>query len=480
MPYPKKSYFIAGLISLLVLGFLTTSVVSYLVTEDSLSDRIAEEALPLTSDNIYSEIERDLLRSILISSLMAQDTFVRDWSLDGEKNPERIIRYLEQIQERYRTTTSFFISDRTYRYYHPDGIVKTLDSEAPADAWYFRVRDINDHYEINIDWDTADRDRLSIFINYRVVDYEGNFLGVTGIGLSVNSVAELIESYQSRYGRQIYFVDREGSITVRGSDIAGANRIQDRPGLEKMSMHILTSPSTSLTYTKPDGEKVYVNSRLVPEFDWYLIVEQAESASNTRILNTLFINIGVALVITALVLAIAWFSVRGYQQKLEEMATTDKLTGAANRHVFEMIFKHDTASAMRRGDSVSLITVDIDRFKEINDTYGHAGGDAVLSGFAAIVREYFRDSDTFCRWGGDEFLILMSDCDLDCATKAAERIREAVRHHPFQFGSKQIPVTLSIGIARHLPHEELTELLKRADTALYASKNRGRDQVSLA
>ncbi len=331
----KKTYFAAGLTALLVIGFLATSIVSYFVTENSLSERIAEEALPLTSDNIYSEIERDLLRSILISSVMAHDTFVRDWTLDGEKEPERIIRYLKQIQDKYETTTSFFISDRTHKYYHPKGVIKTVKADDPADAWYFRVREINEPYEINVDWDTADRSRLSIFVNYRVSDYSGQFAGVTGIGLSVNSVAELIESYQNRYGRQIYFVDREGKITVRGNGLAEFDRIQDRPGLEKMSTRILTNPSSSITYRKPDGEKVYLNSRLVPEFNWYLIVEQAESAANSRILNALLINIGVALSITALVLTVAFFSVRGYQRRLEEMATTDKLTGAANPHVFE-------------------------------------------------------------------------------------------------------------------------------------------------
>lgn len=476
----NKTYFAAGLALLLVIGFLATSIVSYLVTEDSLSERIAEEALPLTSDNIYSEIERDLLRSILISSLMAHDTFVRDWTQGGEKEQERIVRYLTEIQKKYSTTTSFFISDRTHHYYHPDGMIKTVSPDDPADSWYFRVRELNAPYDINIDFDTADRSRLTIFINYRVTDGSGRFLGITGIGLSVNSVAELIESYQQRYGRQIYFADREGNVTIRGSGFTGADRIQDHAGLGKIATRVLTSPSTSLTYTKPDGEKVYINSRLVPEFGWYLIVEQAESAAESRLLNTLLLNILVALAITALVLTIAWFTLRGYQRRLEEMATTDKLTGAANRHVFEMIFTHDVNAANRRGDPVSLITIDIDHFKRINDRHGHDGGDATLRRFAAIVRDHIRDSDTFCRWGGDEFLILMSGCPTACALQTAERIQEAVRRHPFRCGGQEMSVTVSIGVAQHQPQETLPALVKRADAALYQSKNQGRDQVTAA
>jgi hypothetical protein len=167
----------------MIVGFLATSLTSYFVARDSLSRNISEQMLPLTSDNIYSEIQRDLLRPVLISSLMATDTFVQDWTSGGEADAERIRVYLRAIQQEYGTITAFFVSDRTRNYYHPDGIIKTVDAANPDDAWYFRVRDMREPYEINVDIDTADRTRLSIFINYRVLDSDGNYLGVTGVGL---------------------------------------------------------------------------------------------------------------------------------------------------------------------------------------------------------------------------------------------------------------------------------------------------------
>ena len=478
--HKNKTYFGAILITLLAVGFLATSVVSYFVAHNSLSQRISEETLPLTSDNIYSEIERDLLRSILISSLMAHDTFVRDWALGGEDSPDRILRYLSEIQKKYDTTTSFFISDRSRRYYHPSGVLKEVSEDDPRDAWYFRARKMNEPYEINIDFDTADRSRLTIFINYQVTDYEGEFIGITGIGLALDAVTELIESYQKRYDRQIYFVNREGDVTVRGSGYEWAENLRDRPGLETATTRILANPSASLTYERADGETAYVNTRLVPEFDWHLVVEQTKSASEERLLNTLMVNILVALAITALVLAIAYFTVRGYQQRLEEMATTDKLTGAANRHVFELIFQHVANAAGRQGDPVSLLTIDIDHFKELNDTYGHEGGDVVLGKFAEIVRRNIREADTLCRWGGDEFLVLLGSCDYANAEKTAEAIREAVRAEPMRLGGDQVTITLSMGVAERRDHEDLATLVKRADAALYESKRRGRDQVNVA
>lgn len=480
MPYRRKIVFAAALALLLLTGFLATSLISYFVAQDSLGEQIAEESLPLTSDNIYSEIDRDLLRLILISSLMAHDTFVRDWTLDGEQDADRILRYLEQIQEKYDTTTAFYVSEHTHRYYHPSGVLKTVSPDAPADAWYFRVREMRDPYEINIDQDTADPGRVTIFINYRVTDYDGDFLGATGIGLSLNAVTDLIESYQQRYGRQIYFVDREGKVALNGSGFEGPDRLQRRPGIAAYATRILTNPSVAIDYERPDGTTVYVNTRLVPEFDWYLVVEQSASQGEARIRRTFAINLAVALAFTALVSVLAYLTLRGYQRRLEQMATTDKLTGTANRQVFDLIFRHDVRLARRRGDPLSVINLDIDGFKRLNDDYGHQGGDVIMQGVIEIVRRHLRETDTICRWGGDEFVVLLNNCGLEQASKLAETIRTAVRREPVRFGREEITVTISLGVAQYQNEEAMAAFLDRADQALYEAKRAGRDRVSMA
>ena len=139
----KKLYSAIALAGVLVVGFITSSVISYFLAQDSVSDHIAEETLPLTSDNIYSEIEQDLLRSVLISSLMAHDTLLRDWTLDGEANPEKMVRYLKEIQQKYDTTTAFYVSEETRNYYHASGVLKQVSRDDEQDAWYFRARELH-------------------------------------------------------------------------------------------------------------------------------------------------------------------------------------------------------------------------------------------------------------------------------------------------------------------------------------------------
>jgi len=476
----KKMYFGIALSSVLLLGFLATSIISYFVAHESLSSRIAEETLPLTSDNIYSEIEQDLLRSVLISSLMAHDTFLRDWARKGERQPVEVLRYLQEIQSKYGTTTAFFVSDRTRYYYHPDGVLARVEEDDPKDEWYFRVRAMNDPYEINVDSDTADPQRLTIFVNYRVLGDTGEFLGATGIGLSVNSVARLIEQYQQRYGREIFFADQNGAVTLNGEGFEGARTLRERAGIQRVATQILTSPSVATSYQHPDGHTVYLNSRLIPELGWYLIVQQSRSAAEERILGTLMLNVGIALAITALVGVTGWFTVRGYQSRLEEMASTDKLTGSASRQVFDMIFDHVTRTARRHRTSVSLLAIDIDGFKAVNDEHGHAAGDAVLRALGGIFRERLRETDTLCRWGGDEFVALLPDCGSTDARRIAEDIRASVAERELHHGADVIAVTLSIGITEYRAGEDLSAVTARADQALYQSKGAGRNKVSEA
>ncbi|MCP4320420.1 MAG: hypothetical protein GY951_18265 [Psychromonas sp.] len=136
----RKIRFVLLLGTLLIFGFLFTSFVSYFTAHQSITTQVAKTTLPLTSDNIYSEIQRDLLRPIFITSMMAKDTFVRDWVLDGEQDEMAIIRYLKEIQLHYSTITSFFVSEKSHKYYHSSGLLKSVNELDKQDEWYFRIQ----------------------------------------------------------------------------------------------------------------------------------------------------------------------------------------------------------------------------------------------------------------------------------------------------------------------------------------------------
>ncbi len=415
-PYPLTKTRAIILFTLMLMGaFLLISWSSYEVARRSLNNEIEENTLPLTSDNVYSEIQQDLLRPIFISSLMAHDTFVRDWVLDHEKDPDAMIRYLGEIDRRFDTIFSFFVSDKTDRYYDPRRVLETVSEKARRDRWYFQAKGLpaDKPYFIDVRPDPEQHTHLDVFVNHKVQDYQGNFIGLTGIGISVEKVKVLIEKYEQRYNRTIYFVDKSGQVVLHGQSFNRAMNIRQQPGLGPLTTAILTVPGGSYQY-RDRGRQVLLNTRLLPEFDWYLMVEQRDHPLQRVLYITLLKNLGIGVVVSLIFLLLLWLTIGGYQRRLEQMATTDKLTGVMNRQAFELrflLYQRRHGSALQTGTPVAMAIIDIDHFKPINDYHGHGIGDRVIQHIAGIVQTSLRRSDSLCRWGGDEFLVLMPDCD---------------------------------------------------------------------
>lgn len=457
---------------LLLSGFLITSWLSYRVAHQSIETQIANDSLPLTSDTIYSEIQHDLFKPIFISSLMAQDTFVRDWKLSGEKEPEKLTKYLKEIQNKYNTVTSYFISDASKTYYHASGILKKVAENNPQDSWYFRAKDLpdNQEYEINIDYDAANPEKLAVFVNYKVFDYNNNFIGITGVGLALNKVKELIESYQKRYKRKVYFINKSGIITLHG-DNASSSVVVTQQTINTFIDEILTNNLHSFSYPNNNGT-TYLNTRFVEEFNWYLMVEQHSNTGNGALYNTLKVNILLSILVTLNVLALAHFTFNRYQKRLEMMATIDKLSGLLNRQAFEPILENNIEQSKRQKTPLSIISIDIDFFKSINDNYGHLVGDKVIKQIASICKKYSRESDALSRWGGEEFLLMLPNTDIKEASNIAQRIQLHLSTN-----NNEPKVTASFGVTKYIASEALDELLNRADKALYKAKENGRNRI---
>jgi diguanylate cyclase (GGDEF)-like protein len=164
--------------------------------------------------------------------------------------------------------------------------------------------------------------------------------------------------------------------------------------------------------------------------------------------------------------------------RVHQAATVDVLTGASTRHHFWEIAEQQVAAAVRYNRPLAALMLDIDHFKPVNDTYGHAVGDAVLGEIAARIRATIRTSDVLGRYGGEEFAVTLPETRDVVAL--AERLRAVVSRAPVIADGHEITVTISIGVAHLRPDDDLDSLLGRADAALYESKNTGRDRVSIA
>lgn len=161
-------------------------------------------------------------------------------------------------------------------------------------------------------------------------------------------------------------------------------------------------------------------------------------------------------------------------ETISQLATIDKLTKIFNRFKMEELLSHELERSRRYHNDFSVIYMDIDYFKHVNDTFGHVIGDKVLCEFTHIISKRIRHSDAFGRWGGEEFIIVCPQTPLQEAIKLAETLRYEVEQHSFKIVGHK---TASYGVVSYCEHDTIDSLLRRADRAMYEAKNNGRNQV---
>jgi diguanylate cyclase (GGDEF)-like protein/PAS domain S-box-containing protein len=168
------------------------------------------------------------------------------------------------------------------------------------------------------------------------------------------------------------------------------------------------------------------------------------------------------------------------EEELLRMASTDPLTGAYNRRAFSQLAEREALRANRYHHSLSLLMLDVDHFKRLNDAYGHSAGDKVLQRITALCGNTLRNVDIFGRWGGEEFVALLPETDIEGAAIIGERLRKLINDSVLTFKDHKINFTVSVGIVQYKDGEtQLDSPLSRADSAVYDAKKAGRNRISV-
>lgn len=163
--------------------------------------------------------------------------------------------------------------------------------------------------------------------------------------------------------------------------------------------------------------------------------------------------------------------------ELSHMSQNDQLTGIANRYLLHQRLRQEMSANRTAHHSFSIMIMDVDNFKQINDAYGHAVGDQVIQETASLLNAMIREQDLVGRWGGEEFLVICPQTPEQGAMQLAEQIRKQIQQHAFVIDTK---MTVSIGVSEYLAGEDINACIKRADDALYEAKHHGRNQTVLA
>jgi len=468
-----KTKLLAVLSLILLSSFLATSLINYTVTRDAVREELLNSSLPLTGKNIYSEIHSTMMKPSLVASSMANDTFLKDWVMRGEKDIHALSRYLSAINSKYGFISTFFVSATTDIYYYQDGPLKKVNPRDPHDVWYYSFVHSRVLHDIMVDTNQAKGHQLTIFINCRVEDERGRLLGVTGVGVNMDKAIDMLNQARKEYGRAVYLVDQDGLMQVHpDKSLIGKQYLDETEGIKGLAETILTphEKAVSLEY-QANGKTTLLSASYLPEFEWHLIVEQDEEEALSTARHNLYRTLGVGFTASLLIIFLCVLTINHFQSRLERMAKTDPLTGIANRRAFEERFHLAAYKADRYGSLFSIIVIDLDGFKKVNDIYGHLEGDRILKSIASSIDNSIRPADFLARWGGDEFIVLM-DGDAENAKVLADRIRTAVTH-----SAQETIICLSCGAAQYENGDDLASITARADKAMYKAKSQGGDRV---
>lgn len=462
----------------LTLGFGAVGSLTYINAITTARQQLLESSLPLALDGLAAQLQQEVTLPIQVASQMAVNSFLEDWLIRGETNSWQLQDYLRRIQRQTRATTAFLVSNQTGRYYHPNGIIKVISKNDPQDAWYYRLRQSGSTFELNLDRDTADPSRFTVFTNYKVLSADdGRMLGAVGTGNATTVLTDLIRRFERSRGVKVIFMAKDGRILFADDrNKTPASRLAATQSLGMHARQALKQSHASFSYWS-NGREYFARSRFIPELNWHLVVSAPIRVPSNYIFRLLTETAVIALCTLVLVVLSVLILIRRYQQRLEHFAFTDQLSGALNRKALPRVLLGLTSHFTKAGESLALAMLDVDHFKVINDQYGHASGDAVIQWVSDQIRSCTRPGDHLFRWGGEEFLLILPRANLETACTIVERIPAALTPGLQLSGNDLIAVTLSIGVAERGDGEDFENLLHRADQAMYKAKTAGRDRI---
>jgi hypothetical protein len=195
-----------------------------------------------------------MIEPLLVSSMMANDTFLKDWVIGGENDEMAITKYLREVQEKYEVFTTFFVSDLTRHYYHPKGLIDTVNENNSEDDWFFNFKKGKQTHEINLDYNNNLDHSLIMFINYKVEDYMGEFIGAAGIGIKLFNLEEMLNTFKQKYRYDVYFLDESGEIVLYSKTLDKRGNLRSIEGLNALEETLKTEKNIQVEYSNKEGE----------------------------------------------------------------------------------------------------------------------------------------------------------------------------------------------------------------------------------
>lgn len=479
----KKYKLLIWLGLLLITGTLATVGMSLFLSRGMLMQQQSSQTLPAVSDNLVADLQLDIERAKNLSGSLANDVAIREWLNEQDHDNQTLLAHLKAVRSTDKTLTRFVVSERDQRYLDDQGTVRNVSSEHVTDAWYAKARRSNNALELAIVPDPGSEAAPQLFITYRQLDADQQLIGVVGVAVPASALFADIarRTAEAEAGISIYFVDQDGRVVYSDPKSNRYGNLHQQEGVASVVDQIMDAqPGNHSAAYQKGSQRLLVNARLVSELGWYLLVEQNPENLVQASWPLVGANGAIGVVVLALALLLAGFAVNEHQSRMRSLASKDSMTSLMNRQSFTNSFQQAAIEMRRLRLPMSFILFDIDSLKKINESHGHAIGDRIIKDIARLSRRSVRGSDLVCRWGGEQFALLLQRCELEQAYKIAEQLRLNVQNHSFAINEGESAVTISLGVAEWAEDETIDQLFGRVDEAVYQAKSEGRNRVEIS
>lgn len=475
----KSNYKIVFFITtLMIILSVSLTVVNYVISLDNAQNHLKTQSLPLSVDNIYTEIQKHIIEPYLISSMMANDTFVKDWLINDEKNILKIEEYLSSIKNKYEMFSTFLVSEKSKNYYTQNGFIEKVTINNEDNLWYFKFKNNKKSHEINLDFNDQLTNSMMMFVNYKIFDDKYKLIGATGIALKISYINDMLKKFRQHHSLKVTFYDENGNVVLAEKGFNSNKNISDNKSLNLIKDKII-SKGTNLIEYSDNGEKYLIKTKYIYELNLYLSVEAKISSLTKDVQKIFYFNLFFSFLITVVITLLILFIIHTNNKKILHLAEFDTLTEVMNRRFFKERFEHFLLLSQRDDKKLSLVFLDIDNFKSINDTFGHSMGDKVLKLFSSIIKTHLRATDLIGRWGGEEFIILLINCDLEEAKIITNKLRQSIENDNSLRQLVNHSITASFGLTQAKKDDTSDLIIQRADEAMYISKKEGKNKFTV-
>lgn len=464
--YRRRTAELAILFVIMVIS-ISASVITFIISINRISSDYSERDSQTIAQMINDNVEKLFLKPIIVGKTMSKDSSLRGYMHVGSTDPTSVEagmkEYLSSIKDGFEYQMAYAVNEGSKAYYTSDGICKYVDVEKDeSDLWYKEFVESGEDWELNVDTDETNHWALSVFVNARVHDRDGRFLGTCGVGVEMGTLQDMLEHYEETYEVKINLVDKNGLVQVSHRTDSILKEVLPHDYLDKVDERNFYYESL------PRSSRL---TKYMEELGWYLVIED----NNPEKINVWALTLPSLIpFLLGLLIMVAFFeTIRSREKKTMQalterrrMSLTDEMTGLLNRRAYE----EDGAELERTGKykDVAILMLDVNGLKTANDTLGHAAGDELLIGSAHCMQTAFGAHGKVYRVGGDEFVAIMK--------APPQKVQEAIATFDHLLANWKGTLVKSLSISKGVAQGEdmegrtYAEVCALADTRMYEDK----------